>query len=143
MAAQAGQLQLNVMEPVIAASILDSVRMMINASATLRRNCIQGIEASREHCRPHVDQSIGVVTALVPVLGYHTASRLAREALQTGKGPVALVREKRLLSEQQIQDILSPERMANPLGRSRVSTHRNPGTLSDPTVPRDSGPGRT
>ena len=120
MAAQAGQLQLNVMEPVIAASILESVRMMINASATLRRNCIDGIEASRERCQPYVDHSIGVVTALVPVLGYKISSNLAREALETGKGPVELVRQKRLLSERQIQEILSPERMANPLGRCRA-----------------------
>jgi aspartate ammonia-lyase len=117
LAAQAGQLQLNVMEPVIAASILESVRMTINAAGTLRRNCIEGIEANREVCQGYVDHSIGVVTALVPVLGYKTSSSLAREALMTGKGPVELVREKGLLTEQQIQDILSPQRMANPLGR--------------------------
>jgi aspartate ammonia-lyase len=117
MAAQAGQLQLNVMEPVIAASILDSVRMMINASATLRRNCIEGIEAATERCQGYVDHSIGVVTALVPVLGYKTSSSLAREALETGKGPVDLVREKGLLTDYQIAEILSPARMANPLGR--------------------------
>ena len=117
MAAQAGQLQLNVMEPVIAASILDSVRMMINASATLRRNCIEGIEAATERCQGYVDHSIGVVTALVPVLGYKTSSSLAREALETGKGPVDLVREKGLLTDDQIAEILSPARMANPLGR--------------------------
>jgi aspartate ammonia-lyase len=117
LAAQAGQLQLNVMEPVIAASILESVRMTINAAGTLRRNCIKGIEANREHCQGYLDHSIGVVTALVPVLGYKTSSSLAREALMTGKGPVELVREQGLLTEQQIQDILSPQRMANPLGR--------------------------
>jgi aspartate ammonia-lyase len=77
MAAQAGQLQLNVMEPVIAACILESVRMMINASATLRRNCVDGIEAAAERCQGYVDHSIGVVTALVPVLGYKISSALA------------------------------------------------------------------
>jgi aspartate ammonia-lyase len=117
MAAQAGQLQLNVMEPVIAACILESVRMMINASATLRRNCIEGIQAVAERCQGYVDHSIGVVTALVPVLGYKTSSALAREALETGKGPVELIREKKLLTEEQIAEILSPARMANPLGR--------------------------
>ena len=64
-----------------------------------------------------MDHSIGVVTALVPVLGYKTSSSRAREALHTGKGPVELVREKGLLTEEQNQEILSPERMANPLGR--------------------------
>jgi aspartate ammonia-lyase len=117
LAAQAGQLQLNVMEPVIAACILDSVRMTINACVTLRRNCIEGIEAAADRCAAYVDHSIGVVTALVPVLGYKTASALAREALETGRGPVELVREKKLLTEEQIAEILSPARMANPLGR--------------------------
>jgi aspartate ammonia-lyase len=117
LAAQAGQLQLNVMEPVIAACILDSVRMTINACVTLRRNCVAGIEAAAERCQGYVDHSIGVVTALVPVLGYKTSSALAREALETGKGPVELVREKKLLSEEQIAEVLSPARMANPLGR--------------------------
>jgi aspartate ammonia-lyase len=117
LAAQAGQLQLNVMEPVIAACILDSVRMTINACATLRRNCVEGIEANAERCQAYVDHSIGVITALVPVLGYKTSSALAREAQETGKGPVELVREKKLLTEEQIAEILSPARMANPLGR--------------------------
>jgi aspartate ammonia-lyase len=117
LAAQAGQLQLNVMEPVIAACILDSVRMTINACVTLRRNCVEGVEAAAERCADYVDHSIGVVTALVPVLGYKMSSALAREALETGKGPVELVREKKLLTEEQIAEILSPARMANPLGR--------------------------
>ena len=117
MAAQAGQLQLNVMEPVIAASILESVRMMMNGAATLRSNCIEGIRVNRDQCQHYVDSSIGVVTALVPVLGYKPSSALAAEALKTGKGVVELVREKGLLTEEQIATVLSPEKMAWPLGR--------------------------
>lgn len=117
LAAQAGQLQLNVMEPVIAASVLESVRMMINGAATLRVNCIQGIEASPDACQSYVDKSIGVVTALVPVLGYKPSTALAAEALRTGKGVVELVREKGLLSEEQIAEILEPAKMARPAGR--------------------------
>ena len=117
LAAQAGQLQLNVMEPVIASSVLESIRIMQNGSATLRVNCIEGIEARREVCQEYVDKSIGVVTALVPVLGYKPSTQLAAEALHTGKGVVELVREKGLLSEQQIAEILAPERMARPGGR--------------------------
>jgi aspartate ammonia-lyase len=64
-----------------------------------------------------VDHSIGVVAALVPILGYETSSSLAREALHTGKGPVELARKKGLLTGEQIPDIPAPERMANPLGR--------------------------
>ena len=116
MAAQAGQLQLNVMEPVIAASILESIRMMMNGSATLRTNCIEGIEVNREICEDNIARSIGVVTALVPVLGYKSSTALAAEALTTGKGVVELVREQGLLSEEQIAEVLAPERMARPLG---------------------------
>ncbi len=116
MAAQAGQLQLNVMEPVIAASILESIRMMMNGSATLRTNCIEGIEVNREICEDNIARSIGVVTALVPVLGYKSSTVLAAEALTTGKGVVELVREQGLLSEEQIAEVLAPERMARPLG---------------------------
>jgi aspartate ammonia-lyase len=114
MAAQAGQLQLNVMEPVIAASVLESIRMMMNGSATLRSNCIDGIEVNRDVCEDYVARSIGVVTALVPVLGYKPSSALAAEALSSGKGVVELVREKGLLSEEQIAEVLSPDRMAHP-----------------------------
>jgi aspartate ammonia-lyase len=117
LAAQAGQLQLNVMEPVIAYSVLESIRIMQNGSATLRVNCIDGIEARRDICQAYVDKSIGVVTALVPVLGYKPATALAAEALFTGKGVVELVREKGLLSEEQIAEILEPEKMARPGGR--------------------------
>ncbi len=117
LAAQAGQLQLNVMEPVIAASVLESIRMMINGSATLRVNCIQGIEANPDACQAYVDKSIGVVTALVPVLGYKPSTALAAEALRSGKGVVELVREKGLLSEEQIAEILEPAKMARPHGR--------------------------
>ena len=116
MAAQAGQLQLNVMEPVIAASILESIRMMMNGSATLRTNCIEGIDVNREVCEDNIARSIGVVTALVPVLGYKSSTALAAEALTTGKGVVELVREQGLLSEEQIAEVLAPERMARPLG---------------------------
>ena len=117
MAAQAGQLQLNVMEPVIAASILESIRMLMNGSATLRGNCIKGIQANKNVCSDYIARSIGIVTALVPVLGYKPSTALAAEALETGKGVVELVREKGLLTEEQIAEVLEPERMAWPLGR--------------------------
>ena len=117
MAAQAAQLQLNVMEPVIAASVLESIRMMMNGSATLRNNCIRGITANHEECRHYVDHSVGVVTALVPVLGYKPSTALAAEALKTGKGLVELICEKGLLTEAQIEEVLEPERMAWPQGR--------------------------
>lgn len=111
LASEAGQLQLNVMEPVIAQAMLESIHMLINASVTLRKNCIVGIEANEQQCNEYVEKSIGVVTAVVPVLGYEVATALAKEALDTGQGIVELIRTKRLLDEKQIAEILSPANM--------------------------------
>lgn len=112
MAAEAGQLQLNVMEPAIAACIFESQMLLSNAAASLRINCIDGITANADTCRDLVERSIGIVTALNPVLGYETATTLAAEALRTGKGVVELVREKRLLTDAQIRSVLDPRKMA-------------------------------
>ncbi|MBS0196746.1 MAG: aspartate ammonia-lyase [Planctomycetes bacterium] len=112
MAAEAGQLQLNVMEPVIAACIFEAQMLFMNAAASLRLNCVDGITANEDVCRRLVEQSIGIVTALNPVLGYDTATQLAAEAMKTGKGVVELVREKKLLTEAQIRKVLDPRKMA-------------------------------
>jgi aspartate ammonia-lyase len=111
LAAEAGQLQLNVMEPIIAYCILESQTMFMNAADTLRRHCVEGITANQDVCRRYVEHSIGVVTALNPLLGYDTATELATEAMKTGKGIVELVREKNLLSEEQISNVLDPKTM--------------------------------
>lgn len=111
LAAAAGQLQLNVMEPVIAHGILESQTMFMNAARTLRENCIAGIRANEEVCRSFVERSIGVVTALVPVLGYDVSTKLAAEALRTGRGIVELVREKGVLDEATLDRILDPKAM--------------------------------
>jgi aspartate ammonia-lyase len=112
MAAEAGQLQLNVMEPVIAACIFESQMLFMNAASSLRVHCIDGITANEDVCRRLVEQSIGIVTALNPVLGYETATELAAEALRSGKGVVDLVREKKLLTDAQIRSVLDPKKMA-------------------------------
>jgi aspartate ammonia-lyase len=117
LAAEAGQLQLNVMEPIIAYCILESQTMFKNAADTLREHCVEGITANSDVCRRYVEHSIGVVTALNPLLGYDTTTELAAEALRTGKGIVELVREKRLLSEEQISTVLDPKTMTGPGGR--------------------------
>jgi aspartate ammonia-lyase len=111
MAAEAGQLQLNVMEPVIALAILEGQTLLMNASGALRSFCIDGITANRDTCREFVERSIGVVTALNPLLGYETSTELAAEAMRTGKGIVELVRERGLLTEDQIRKVLDPARM--------------------------------
>ncbi|HZL98861.1 MAG TPA: aspartate ammonia-lyase [Planctomycetota bacterium] len=117
LAAEAGQLQLNVMEPVIILSILESQTLLKNAARSLRVYCVDGISANREICRGFVERSIGVVTALNPVLGYRISTELAAEAMLTGKGIVEIVRERKLLSEQQIDRLLDPARMAGAGGR--------------------------
>ncbi len=111
LAAAAGQLELNVMEPVIAECILNAQTMFMNSARTLREHCVDGIVANEDVCRQFVERSIGVVTALNPIIGYETASQLAAEALETGRGIVELVREKGILSEEQIADVLDPAKM--------------------------------
>jgi aspartate ammonia-lyase len=108
MAAEAGQLQLNVFEPVIAACIFEAQTMFINAAGTLRVHCVEGITANAEICRHYVDYSIGTVTALNPVIGYERATALAEEAKKSDRGILELVREKGILSEQQIAELLNP-----------------------------------
>ncbi|MFO0830101.1 MAG: aspartate ammonia-lyase [Phycisphaerales bacterium] len=112
MAAEAGQLELNVMEPVIAACVFESQTLFVNAARTLREHCIDGIKANADVCREFVERSIGVVTALNPHIGYEKSTELAAEAMRTGKGIVELVRQHRLLSEAQITRILDPRAMA-------------------------------
>jgi aspartate ammonia-lyase len=112
MAAEAGQLQLNVFEPVIAACVFEAQTMFINAAQTLRVHCVEGITANADVCRHYVEYSIGVVTALNPVIGYERSTELAAEAMRTGRGIMELVREKKILTEQQIAGVLDPVVMA-------------------------------
>lgn len=112
--AEAGQLELNVMEPVIVQSIFESIEMMINGMKTLKYKCIDGITANEERCKNLVQNSIGIVTALNPVLGYETCSMLAKEALQNDLSVYDLVIEKNLLSKEELDDLLTPENMIKP-----------------------------
>lgn len=117
MAAENGQLQLNVMEPLIAFKLLESMRLLRRAMDMLRERCVVGITANREHCRNLVDHSIGVITALNPYIGYDNATAIAAEAQATGRGVVELVRERGLLEEDRLQEILKPENMVQPRSR--------------------------
>jgi len=118
MAAEAGQLQLNVMEPVIALCILEGQTLFLNGARTLRELCIDGIKADRDACRVFLERSIGIVTALNPVIGYDRATDLAAEAMKTGKGILELVREKKVLSEAEIRKVLDPRSMTGTRRRS-------------------------
>jgi aspartate ammonia-lyase len=99
LAAEAGQLELNVFEPVIAQSMFESMEMLKNGMTTLKYRCIDGITANEKRCREMVENSIGIVTALNPVLGYETCTSLAKEALENNRSVYELVLEKKLLTK--------------------------------------------
>ncbi len=115
LAAEAGQLQLNAMEPLIIYNLLNSCRMLGEAIRMLDERCVQGIEANEAQCANHVQNSIGIVTALVPHIGYDNASRIAGMALLSGAGVAELVRKEELLSEEALAAILSPAAMLAPV----------------------------
>lgn len=115
MAAEAGQLELNVMEPVIAFSLFSALDVMTGAVRTLREKCVDGITANEEVCRHYVMNSIGIVTALNPYLGYETASGIAREAQRTGKSVYQVtVTDHKFLTDSQWQKIFNDENMVHP-----------------------------
>jgi aspartate ammonia-lyase len=113
MAAEAGQLQLNAFEPIIVHSLHNSISHLEAACRTLTARCVRGITANTERLRLTVEQSIGLVTALNPHIGYASATAIAQEALATGKGVAELVLEHGLLTASQLEELLSPERLAN------------------------------
>ena len=110
-AAEAGQLQLNVMEPVLCQCIIESIVFLERAIDTLRTKCIEGITANREVCLNMVKHSIGIVTALNPHIGYKNSTKIAKEALETGKSVYNLVLEHGLLSKDKLDEILDPKNM--------------------------------
>jgi len=114
MAAEAGQLQLNVFEPVIGFNLFQSVDMLTRGAVVLRERCVVGITANRERMRDMVFHSIGLVTALVPYIGYERSAAVAKEALATGRGVYDLVREKGWMSQDALDEILTPESMTRP-----------------------------
>lgn len=114
-AAEAGQLQLNVMEPIIGFSIMESIQYLANAMNTLRKECVDGITANEEHLKQEVKNSIGIVTALNPHIGYKASTKIAKQALETGESVYQLVLDQNLLSKEKLDDILDPKNMVGPL----------------------------
>lgn len=109
-----GQFQLNVMEPVMAYNIFNSFRFLTNAIDTLRTHCVDGIKANREQCQEWLDKSVGIVTALLPHIGYETCSNMAKEALATNRNIKELLLERKVLSKENLDVILSPKEMCKP-----------------------------
>lgn len=110
-AAEAGQLQLNAMEPILCHSILENIQFLCNALDTLREKCVLGITANKEVCYNMVKHSIGIVTALNPFIGYKNSTKIAKEALETGKSVYNLVLEHNLMSQQELDEVLDPKNM--------------------------------
>jgi len=111
LAAEAGQLQLNVMEPIIALSLFDSIEILTNAMDTLRIECIEGITANVAHLKQEVQNSIGIVTALNPIIGYKNSTKIAKQALEENRSVYDLILEHNILTKEQLDTYLNPENM--------------------------------
>ena len=134
MCAEGGQLQLNAFEPTIGYCIMNSLRMLKAAVETLRTRCVEGIEVDRERCESLVRGSIGLVTALVPSLGYEHSSRVARRALAERKSVAEIVLEEKLLTEAQLNTLLELEAMTHP-SRPKIRVAASGATLPSHTGP--------
>jgi len=119
-AAEAGQLQLNAFEPIIAHSLFKSVNHLRQGCLTLADRCVDGITANRDALRARVENSIGIVTALNPYIGYAAATSVAAEALESGKGVAEIVLARGLMSRAELDDVLRPEVLTQP----RALPHR-------------------
>lgn len=115
MAGEAPQMELNAMEPVMAQCSFESVDLLINACDTLRTLCIEGITANEDKCRQEVHNSIGIVTALNPYIGYEHSTTIAKKALETGRSVYDLVLEEGILTKEDLETILDPKNMVRPV----------------------------
>ncbi|WP_342319742.1 aspartate ammonia-lyase [Corynebacterium mayonis] len=120
MASEAGQLQLNVMEPVIAECLFSSIKLLRNAAQTLREKCVTGITANPEVCEAYVTSSIGIITYLNPYIGHHNGDVIGKEAAATGRSVRDLVLEKGLMSEEDLDRAFSKENLMHPEFRGKL-----------------------
>ena len=111
-AGRAGQLELNVMMPVIAATLLESIRILTNALRVFTDRCVAGIEADADRCRHYAENSVSVATILNPIIGYHQAAEVVREAVETGRPVRDIIRDRKLLSPEEMDRVFSAEAMA-------------------------------
>jgi aspartate ammonia-lyase len=121
MASQDGLLQLNAYEPVVAICIMETQGLFFKTIPLFRRQCIEGITINEKVLQNYINRSVGIVTALNPILGYDKTTELAKEALQSGKGILELIREKKLLTDQQIKDLLDPVKLTSPTGPTKLT----------------------
>jgi aspartate ammonia-lyase len=115
MCAQEAQMELNAMEPTMAQCCFESAEIMMNGFDTLRVNCVDGIKANEEQCLKYVQDSFGIVTALNPVIGYKNSTKIAKEAMATGRRVYDIVLEHGILTKEELDTILLPENMIKPV----------------------------
>jgi aspartate ammonia-lyase len=113
LAAHSGQLQLNAYEPIAGLAQIESQHLLYNLSIMLRTKCIDGITLNEKVLERYMQTTVGIVTALNPVIGYEKATELANEAYKSGKGILEIIREKKILTEAQIKDLLDPIKLTN------------------------------
>jgi len=111
LAADHGQLQLNAYEPIEGLAVIESQSLLYRASIAFRTKCIDGITVNERTLQHYMETTVGIVTALNPVLGYEKATELAGEAYRANKGILEIIREKKILSEQQIKELLDPVKL--------------------------------
>jgi aspartate ammonia-lyase len=111
MAAEAGQLQLNAMEPIIVCNILESIETLTKGMSVLTERCVNGIQANTDHCASLLRNSLVLATALVPVIGYEKASRIAKQSLKTNVPLADIVLEENLLSSAELEALFSVENL--------------------------------
>nr|WP_174505923.1 aspartate ammonia-lyase [Acinetobacter sp. Marseille-Q1620] len=113
-AAEAGQLQLNAMEPLIAYKLFESIELLSNAMKMFKSKCIDTVSANAEHCKHLVEHSIGIVTALNPYLGYETTTRIAKQALVNNESVIDIVLQEKLMSPELLESVISINNMVKP-----------------------------
>src|SRR5207302_2759333 len=124
MAVQAGQLELNVMMPTMAYSVLQSITILTNMLRQFTEHCIAGITANEKRANFYAQSTVSLATALNPYIGYAKAAEIAKESVATGRSIIDIAREKKLLSEKEIAEILDPKRMTEPHRPLDAATRR-------------------
>jgi aspartate ammonia-lyase len=114
LSSQAGQLELNVMMPLIAFNLLLSLEILKNAVKIFDEKCVKGITANKEKCRHYAENSISIITALNPIIGYLRASEIAKETLRTGKPVMDTIKEKNILTDEQLKELQDVIKLTKP-----------------------------
>jgi fumarate hydratase class II len=111
---QSGIFELNVMMPLMAHNVLESIRLLTSSAANLAERCVSGIEADEERCNEMIEQSLAMCTALAPEIGYDAAAGIAKESYKTGRTVREIASKKRVLPPKRLKEILDPMRMTRP-----------------------------